>query len=1105
MRIKFSNQILFIFLFLLTIVANGQIFEESIICTTGSVKNNEITFNATNFTITHSKGTDNENLVAVSPWKISGGNTIVIKAKTNVTNITKVEVVLENDTKTSNWFEIFLSWFTRYSLNATVTSGKGTVSESDVNSTKVINISQADEVKSLSLKPNYESKWKSIKIYYTTVAKPVVSTKTVSKFIGEVLTVSEGTVIASNNPKSWVLGSDLPVGISFNSTTGIFSGAFANAGTFNVNVAAKNDAGESKTAVIKFIVSKKIPTLNVASSTDLVYSETLTLPAKTVEGLDVTYKIEGSSSYVTLSNKVIIKANGIGVAKIKATTRATTIYQALNMTFQINTKQSVHNLNFENKTINVNGRVFIPVTNNGVSVSTTINGPVNGYARNGDYINFNKAGKYNINVKINESSFYKAFDKSFVIDVIEGYNKKTFELVTKLTDLTDLTDDGEYLITDSGDKSFLGDYMSNSYFTKSTDEVVVAENKIYSPASKYIWSIKKGSTGYTISRNENSVVKYLGVKNTSNNNSDLIFTDNKFAKNDIWELAISSSNIFTIKNVGSTSKFIKYNPTTNPNRFAGYTTSNSLKDLKIYKYNPSLNITIWNGTTWSNGIPDSNKDALLLANLNSATSLKVKDLYVSRDVVLESGASIAVAGMIKVENESTFTLEDGASINQINDFAVNVGDVIVKRNSKKLSRYEMMLWSSPVEGQNVFKLSPKTLTNRFLEHNEIDGLWYNESLDENSTFGKGKSIIFRTPNDFPSIESGQKLVFEGIFKGKLNNGKVEVIFNHVNNFNAVGNPYPSPISLKKFFEGNTNVQAVYIWSATNQIRPGGAENWEAYTAGDWANNKMSDVNLNTATGFLVKMKANTTSKKVVFNNSMRVLEKNALSNRGVEDDKYWLSLYKGDEKINSTLIAHLEDATDELDDNNEATAVALVEGIFTMVDSTYLRIQSRAPLENQNSAVKIAVQLPEDSIYKIELSKTKGSFANDERSIYLKDKVLGTIINLTEENSYSFTSNQGLLDNRFEIIYSESTLAIEPIKEITESIKVYTSNKIIYVDSNELIGSIKIYDFSGRLIGEKMNVNQKITSLSLEAKKQNLIVITELMSGTKISKKILLR
>jgi hypothetical protein len=183
------------------------------------------------------------------------------------------------------------------------------------------------------------------------------------------------------------------------------------------------------------------------------------------------------------------------------------------------------------------------------------------------------------------------------------------------------------------------------------------------------------------------------------------------------------------------------------------------------------------------------------------------------------------------------TIENSGNLLQTNNVAnTGSGSTIVKRNSNPLIRLDYTLWSSPVSGQGLYAFSPFTsvVPNiRFYKYNPIitspattgvysndlgftlsglDGNNVNGTDSSNIPFATGKGYLIRLPWNHPTAA----VIWNGQFTGVPNNGTQNVsIINQGDRYNAVGNPYPSPISISQFASDNSN----NIIIKTNNIKP----------------------------------------------------------------------------------------------------------------------------------------------------------------------------------------------------------------------------------------------------------------------------------------------
>ena len=127
--------------------------------------------------------------------------------------------------------------------------------------------------------------------------------------------------------------------------------------------------------------------------------------------------------------------------------------------------------------------------------------------------------------------------------------------------------------------------------------------------------------------------------------------------------------------------------------------------------------TTWNGSSWSNGTPLKNDAVTITGNYSSSSDLEACSVTISNNaqVTINSGNTLIVDGFVTVNSGSSLTIENNAALRQIDDAAVNTGNIIVKRNASIMNRLDYTAWSSPVVGQQLQAFSPNTVSTRFYE------------------------------------------------------------------------------------------------------------------------------------------------------------------------------------------------------------------------------------------------------------------------------------------------------------------------------------------------------------------------------------------------------
>ncbi len=508
--------------------------------------------------------------------------------------------------------------------------------------------------------------------------------------------------------------------------------------------------------------------------------------------------------------------------------------------------------------------------------------------------------------------------------------------------------------------------------------------------------------------------------------------------------------------------------------------------------------TTWENGAWSNGEPDLTKEAVLKAV--PTASFSAKKLTVENEMTIPAGITITVEN--EVVNNATLSFEHGAYLIQNNDNATNVGTAIFNRKSTPIYRLENMTWSSPVIGQNIFEISPKTLTNRFTRFDEATNTWV-ANVTASDVFEAGEMIGFRAPNNYNNYGEGDAQVFESSFRGQLFNGEVTIpVTKASKGNNAVGNPYASPLSLDALIAANTSVgvNSVYVWTHSKPIVNGAYQgsNWAIYNGTGWNDNSVTSQNIDIAQGFIVKV-AN--AGNLVLNNAMRTSANGPVYYKE-QKDRYWLSLSNNQGKINSSLIGYVNGSTNKFDQNFDAQPFDNNnEGLYSLLNNDLYVIQGRGDFNNEDS-FDLTFNVKKAGTYQINLEKFEGVFEN--QNIYLVDKKLDKVVNLSELKSYSFETEAGEINDRFEVIYQNKTLSSNDLSKV-KGLVVYAKNKQITISSDETIKSIKLVDISGRQLQNFQYVNAKSYVLNLNVNPQVVVVVVEKDNGKTESKKVILK
>ena len=595
-------------------------------------------------------------------------------------------------------------------------------------------------------------------------------------------------------------------------------------------------------------------------------------------------------------------------------------------------------------------------------------------------------------------------------------------------------------------------------------------------------------------------------------NNDGVFTENEIilpkvnipAETGVWTEKSHTFSIHIPNNVVKNKPLRLRVIGDSSNASFGACDTRSRGEIEDYAVVIKSNTTVWNGESWSEGVPDITKEAIVRGNLLLSTDL------IANKITLETGSVIIKTGsVLKVENEilnnltaDKFIIEDGANIIQRNSDAINTGEFTVIANSTPMIFNDAMLWSSPVEGQNVRSFSVNTLEKRFYIYNEQtnkfaslfvnDPLYPNSNLQNPATynFENGLGYHIRVSNNHTQVKPGS--IFKGKFIGTLNNGIIQQVVKKDNlGYNLIGNPYPSSIDAVKFFDSNPSVQTIYFWTHEAPL-----------TSSGYASNNYASFNLTGGTqaaaggivpngiiakgqGFIVETDEATI---LSFDNIHRTDDLSAILFKNQDESKrIWINLFEGTQAKNQILIGYIKGATNGFDPRMDAKLNPNYDGsvVYSLIDKLVDRfvIQGRGLPFSTEDVVKLGFEAKSNASYTIELDNTEN--IADDMAIFLYDKEEKQVVDLRKQ-AYTFTSQIGVYDERFEVIYMNKTLGVNDIPK-RETI-VFKNNNAIVIESLKEIKSIEVYDISGRLILSKSTSGKKVSLTNLPKLNEVLVI-----------------
>lgn len=530
--------------------------------------------------------------------------------------------------------------------------------------------------------------------------------------------------------------------------------------------------------------------------------------------------------------------------------------------------------------------------------------------------------------------------------------------------------------------------------------------------------------------------------------------------------------------------------------------------------------TTWDGNNWSNGLPDSATTVVISGDYNVTTSLNACSLTIINNAKVDVPEDIDVTllGSVAVIS-GKLTFESDANLIQISEEA-NFGNMDVKRNSASLFRLDYTMWGSPLQGsQKLIGFSPLTNENRFYTYNSTTDK-FKTIVPSTNGFTPGMGYLIRMPNNHIEYTAQALAVkWTGTFTGVANNGLVAVNLSPRtvgNGYNMVSNPYASTIDADAFLEDNENEieSTIYFWRRRNNV-PIGTETNSAYyatytpaggTGVATAPSESSEIPngfIQVGQGFIVQAKAIPTNGILSFKNSMRSKENNDnqffRSSNKDNRSRIWLNVTGVSGEFGQTLLAYMPLANNDVDRTDGKYIKDGAMALTSWLDNSEYIIQGRAPFETSD-IVTMNFKTAKAGNYTIAIDKTDGIFSKNQ-NIYLRDK-LTNIEHDLKTGSYTFASEVGSFNNRFEIFY-QKTLGVDQPQLMSNNVIVYKENKEIVINSGiENMDAVKIYDLSGRLLFKKNGINASEFKCNIAITDQVLIVKINVGSKT-ISRKII--
>ncbi|WP_339835669.1 hypothetical protein [uncultured Flavobacterium sp.] len=550
-------------------------------------------------------------------------------------------------------------------------------------------------------------------------------------------------------------------------------------------------------------------------------------------------------------------------------------------------------------------------------------------------------------------------------------------------------------------------------------------------------------------------------------------------------------------------------------------------------------VRIWNGSIWidtlgslvSVSAPTLENSVIIQAAYN-AGSFSCNSLQLDADLTL--GAYQYVEIINGVTGSSKIIMDSSASVVQ-RASGVGVPTIEMTKTRTGLHRYDYVYFGTPVAGNFLSDMatasaSTVATTNAFYSYlNYVTGAgggWVTATATE-----AGKGFIARVAQIAPFTDASTTDAVSVVIGGVANNGDVTLTATNDPAQNNGGrshvllaNPYPSAIDGDKFIEENTALDGVlYIWQSATSYSGSGQYNQADYLAYTKAGTVATaiigtfDGKIPSGQGFRVKILPDGSNPTTVaatanisFTNCMRVtgnnssFYKNSQQNTTATRDRFKINMTGDNGVFSQILVAYLPEATlgyDRMYDagRNSVSTAQLYSILET--NGSRLSINARPTFVNTDTVpVGVRKSNTNTESFVLSIAEQEGVFTDPTVKVYLHDKIANTYHDFST-GSFNYTTNEALVENRFEIVYQTTVLSNEEftLPEAT----VLLNNNALKVASINTINYIQVYDVTGRMIEQY----QAIEATTFEGKfnHEESVYIAKIFfdSGAVISKKLI--
>jgi hypothetical protein len=522
--------------------------------------------------------------------------------------------------------------------------------------------------------------------------------------------------------------------------------------------------------------------------------------------------------------------------------------------------------------------------------------------------------------------------------------------------------------------------------------------------------------------------------------------------------------------------------------------------------------TTWT-TSWSNPSPENYFKAIINGDYDTSTDGNFTacelQINVSNTLTVNSGGTVTVENGIA--NNGAIVIEDNGSLVQNTKDGANTGTnyTVERQSTSQPEEGNYTYWSSPLTSSTLAEI---TNAQQYYSFTASTQTWVAETSSSSMTPAKGYINTGDSGITYPNT-------YTASFNGSaFNNGDIAITLGFSsdgdadNDWNLLGNPYPSAIDADTFIADNTNIGGtLYFWTH-NTADSVGDNTQDDYVLWNGTGSTGSCTgciaptgNIASGQGFFAQALA---SGSATFTNSMRIVGSNDHFYKGqkntssvIEQNRIWLNL-TGEKKFSQILIGFIDDATDGFDrlyDGVRLDAGASIS-FSSLLDNKPYGILGKSYMKKEE-IIQLSIDTKIVGDFKISIDKLEGLLKT--ANIILIDAETGANHDLNKDSYIFSLTSTGKIDNRFKLYITSDTANTQEYNLKRADLKLYSSVFAFNIEANTNIKKVQVYDLYGQVLFEGKNQKHFAIYKNTLGSNRILIVKVQLNTGEIITKKII--